>query len=275
MIAVCVAAGVVLVTGLVWYLRQNKPKSTFLNKESKEKKKVQLVERTQISHDTVQFRFALESPDQVLGLPCGNHFKLYCPNPKGSVEGQWNGKEDHEASAEEVIPCIKEVYLWDCVCSSNAHRRISWRLHIICCNRKMKPLDCALQFVFDPVSLCLCICVSVFVCACVCARVWAESGMPHWICKSLRACIAEGAWSTWRFACPPCLTHCVWPEEKFSAQCPLALCDLRVGAARVVLAMCVCVYAHACLSLYPPRKLPRLPRACTSTWVWGCNQGCK
>jgi cytochrome-b5 reductase len=102
MIAVCVAAGVVLVTGLVWYLRQNKPKSTFLNKESKEKKKVQLVERTQISHDTVQFRFALESPDQVLGLPCGNHFKLYCPNPKGSVEGQWNGKEDHEASAEEI-----------------------------------------------------------------------------------------------------------------------------------------------------------------------------
>lgn len=35
---------------------------------------------------------------QVLGLPVGKHFKLYAPNPKGSVEGEWNGRADPEVT---------------------------------------------------------------------------------------------------------------------------------------------------------------------------------
>jgi hypothetical protein len=38
---------------------------------------------------------------QVLGLPVGKHFKLYAPNPKGSVEGEWNGKADPEVRQQK------------------------------------------------------------------------------------------------------------------------------------------------------------------------------
>lgn len=60
----------------------------FLNKK---RQQLVLGRRDQISHDTVRFVFNLPKEAPVLGLPVGKHFKLFAPNPKGSVEGQWNG----------------------------------------------------------------------------------------------------------------------------------------------------------------------------------------
>ncbi|KAG8466066.1 hypothetical protein KFE25_005636 [Diacronema lutheri] len=71
----------------------------FLNKE---RQQVVLAERTMLSHDTIRFRFALPTKDSVLGLPVAKHFKLFAPNPKGKVPGQWNGRDDPEADASEI-----------------------------------------------------------------------------------------------------------------------------------------------------------------------------
>lgn len=35
-----------------------------------------LISRTEISHDTVLFRFGLQSPQHILGLPIGQHIGL-------------------------------------------------------------------------------------------------------------------------------------------------------------------------------------------------------
>jgi cytochrome-b5 reductase len=61
-----------------------------------------LAERTMLSHDTIRFRFALPQKNSVLGLPVGKHFKLFAPNPPGKVKGEWNGREDPEATAHEI-----------------------------------------------------------------------------------------------------------------------------------------------------------------------------
>ena len=60
----------------------------FLNKE---RQKVPLQEKIQLSHDTFLYRFALPQSNSVLGLPVGKHFKIYSPNKVGSTPGQWNG----------------------------------------------------------------------------------------------------------------------------------------------------------------------------------------
>eukprot|EP00005_Dracoamoeba_jomungandri_P000355 CAMPEP_0174256422 /NCGR_PEP_ID=MMETSP0439-20130205/5653_1 /TAXON_ID=0 /ORGANISM="Stereomyxa ramosa, Strain Chinc5" /LENGTH=288 /DNA_ID=CAMNT_0015339015 /DNA_START=144 /DNA_END=1010 /DNA_ORIENTATION=+ len=72
----------------------------FLNKK---RQSVPLIEKKNISHDTVRFRFGLPTDETVLGLPVGKHFKLYCPNAVGCVEGQWNGREDPEAGKKEIV----------------------------------------------------------------------------------------------------------------------------------------------------------------------------
>ena len=59
-------------------------------------------ERTELSHDTVRLRFNLPKSTPVLGLPVGQHFKLFCPNPAGKVKGEWNGREDSEGGADEI-----------------------------------------------------------------------------------------------------------------------------------------------------------------------------
>merc|ERR1719454_2698598 len=75
-----------------------KPK-TFLNKE---RQKLKLVAKTALSHDTFRFRFALPDPKMALGLPVGKHFKIFAPNAKGVIAGQWNGRDDPEAEADEI-----------------------------------------------------------------------------------------------------------------------------------------------------------------------------
>ena len=74
-----------------------KPGKTFLDKT---RKSVPLMEKIELSHDTRLFRFQLPEPNAVLGLPVGKHFKIWCPNPGSQVEGEWNGREDKEKSAE-------------------------------------------------------------------------------------------------------------------------------------------------------------------------------
>jgi len=74
-------------------------KKKFLNKT---RQTITLGERTNLSHDTVRFRFTLPKSSPVLGLPVGQHFTLYAPNPVGKVKGEWNGREDPEAGEKEI-----------------------------------------------------------------------------------------------------------------------------------------------------------------------------
>lgn len=91
--------GLGLLATLVSKLLGAKKGPIFLNKG---RQSVPLAERTMLSHDTIRFRFALPQKNSVLGLPVGKHFKLFAPNPKGSVAGQWNGRDDPEAEAAEI-----------------------------------------------------------------------------------------------------------------------------------------------------------------------------
>lgn len=45
---------------------------------------LQLIEREELSHDTRRFRFALQSPEHVLGLPIGKHIFLKFTDTDGS-----------------------------------------------------------------------------------------------------------------------------------------------------------------------------------------------
>jgi len=97
MLQIATAVAVIVVVGIVAALTR-KPK-VFLNKE---RQKLTLVAKTALSHDTFRFRFALPDPKMVMGLPVGKHFKVFAPNAKGVVPGQWNGRDDMEGSQEEI-----------------------------------------------------------------------------------------------------------------------------------------------------------------------------
>jgi len=61
-------------------------------------KKVKLIVREQLSHDTCLLRFGLGGGrSTVLGLPVGKHIKVHVPNVVGVEPGKWNGREDPEA----------------------------------------------------------------------------------------------------------------------------------------------------------------------------------
>ena len=107
--------GLLVAAALVYYLKRSAtaaastssspPSSSptgggvFLNKK---RQSVRLAARTDVTHDTVLLRFALPAPDMRLGLPCGKHFKVFCPNPRGAVAGQWNGRADPEEGRDEI-----------------------------------------------------------------------------------------------------------------------------------------------------------------------------
>ena len=92
------AAAILVLLGLLKLLGGS-GKAKFLNKT---RQTVTLGDRVNLSHDTVRFRFLLPKATPVLGLPVGKHFKLFCPNPKGKVEGKWNGREDVESDETEI-----------------------------------------------------------------------------------------------------------------------------------------------------------------------------
>ena len=69
---------------------------------TKARQTVELVRRTEVSHDTRVFTFALPGEEDELGLPLGKHVKVFVPNKPGVVPGEWNGKPDPEADKDEV-----------------------------------------------------------------------------------------------------------------------------------------------------------------------------
>lgn len=76
---VVVTAGVVLVStvavlGYLFLGRKKKSPITLL--DPSEKYKLRLIDKEVISHDTRKFRFALPSPEHILGLPVGKHVYL-------------------------------------------------------------------------------------------------------------------------------------------------------------------------------------------------------
>jgi len=99
--AVMVAIGLVVLGTLFLLMKAfgGPSKAKFLNKQ---RQTIVLKERTNLSSDTVRFRFGLPSSAPVLGLPVGKHFKLFCPNAVGKVKGQWNGREDPEDGETEI-----------------------------------------------------------------------------------------------------------------------------------------------------------------------------
>ncbi len=81
-------------------LEAYKNSSTWL---SKDRKKIALTERIQLSPDTFIFRFAFPDKNMRLGLPFGKHIKLWCPNPKPVKEGI--AKEE----AESIKKALEEA----------------------------------------------------------------------------------------------------------------------------------------------------------------------
>lgn len=96
-IAVGAVGAILLLGGIVAFAKPSRKK--FLNKKRQE---LPVAKITQLSHDTLRFTFALPRAAPVLGLPVGKHFKLYAPNAKGVVAGQWNGRDDAEAGDDEI-----------------------------------------------------------------------------------------------------------------------------------------------------------------------------
>lgn len=48
-----------------------------------------LIDKSDVSPDTRRLLFALESPNQPLGLPVGQHLMVFAPNKPGVVPGMW------------------------------------------------------------------------------------------------------------------------------------------------------------------------------------------
>eukprot|EP00918_Siedleckia_nematoides_P039658 GHVU01086244.1.p1 GENE.GHVU01086244.1~~GHVU01086244.1.p1 ORF type:complete len:315 (-),score=41.61 GHVU01086244.1:1247-2191(-) len=57
---------------------------------------VTILDKTYISPDTVRLRLTLPNKDYHLGLPVGQHIRIYCKNTVGSEPGKWNGRPDIE-----------------------------------------------------------------------------------------------------------------------------------------------------------------------------------
>lgn len=97
-LAVAVAAtAIAVVAAFLWKkLTDVKP---FLNKQ---RKQITLIDKSDISHDTHRLVFSLDFPNQPLGLPVGQHLKVFAPNKSGVEPGKWNGKIDTESLLDEI-----------------------------------------------------------------------------------------------------------------------------------------------------------------------------
>ncbi|XP_052832766.1 NADH-cytochrome b5 reductase 3 [Octopus bimaculoides] len=76
-IPILLGVGVVVMTAILakhLFSGSKKPKVTLENKDVKYA--LRLVDKEEISHDTRRFRFALTSPEHILGLPVGQHIYL-------------------------------------------------------------------------------------------------------------------------------------------------------------------------------------------------------
>uniref|UniRef100_A0A0B6Y0A4 NADH-cytochrome b5 reductase n=1 Tax=Arion vulgaris TaxID=1028688 RepID=A0A0B6Y0A4_9EUPU len=77
-VLVLVGVGVVTITAILipCLLRKGKKKSPKTLQDATLKYPLKLVDKEIISHDTRRFRFALPTPDHILGLPVGQHIYL-------------------------------------------------------------------------------------------------------------------------------------------------------------------------------------------------------
>lgn len=76
---VAVTAGVLVVSTVAvlgYFFLGRKKKSQITLVDPSEKYKLRLIDKEVISHDTRKFRFALPSPEHILGLPVGKHVYL-------------------------------------------------------------------------------------------------------------------------------------------------------------------------------------------------------
>jgi len=95
-VIVAVVLGAIFIIGMMF---RGGSKKKFLTKQ---RQQLVLGERKELSHDTLRLRFTLPSSAPILGLPVGKHLKIFCPNPKGKVDGQWNGREDNDVGETEI-----------------------------------------------------------------------------------------------------------------------------------------------------------------------------
>ncbi|KAL8273423.1 hypothetical protein Esti_002668 [Eimeria stiedai] len=99
-VVLAVAAGALVVLfAVLWTKFKLTEVEPFLNRE---RKRMVLIDKSNISPDTRRLVFSLDFPNQPLGLPVGQHLKLFGPNCPGVEAGKWNGKPDPEASFEEI-----------------------------------------------------------------------------------------------------------------------------------------------------------------------------
>lgn len=68
--------GLTSIVGLVSYFLRKKSQTKKIALDPKKKIPFKLIEKEEVSHDTRRFRFALQSPEHVLGLPVGQHMYL-------------------------------------------------------------------------------------------------------------------------------------------------------------------------------------------------------
>ena len=106
--AVCVG----LVVLLDFFSKTLKPKTTLTDPSTKVA--LVLTERTELSHDTHLFRFALPTKEHVLGLPVGQHVTLSYTDKDGNEQGRpyTPTSSDHDAGIVDFVikvyfPCEK------------------------------------------------------------------------------------------------------------------------------------------------------------------------
>jgi cytochrome-b5 reductase len=106
--AVCVG----LVVLLDFFSKTLKPKTTLTDPSTKVA--LVLTERTELSHDTHLFRFALPTKEHVLGLPVGQHVQLSYTDQDGAEQGRpyTPTSSDHDVGHVDFVikvyfPCEK------------------------------------------------------------------------------------------------------------------------------------------------------------------------
>jgi len=102
LVVATIVLGLVVVRLLSYFGKGKTPKPFLEKKHNTKRRKVVLMEKENLSHDVMRFRFALPTPDTPFGLPAGRHIRVFGPNcrQKATVEGEWNGREDKELEAE-------------------------------------------------------------------------------------------------------------------------------------------------------------------------------
>lgn len=97
-IGVPLAIFAVGVSALLYYWPR--PAKVFLTRE---RKRAQVIDVVELSHDTKRIRLSLGGKNTILGLPVGKHMVVYSGNPKKCLDsGKWNGKDDPDKGKAEI-----------------------------------------------------------------------------------------------------------------------------------------------------------------------------